>query len=464
MRITRVTLVLCLLLTRVGYAQTLSLPEAISKASSNYGSLQAKESYRQAAEATVQERKRDYLPDLRLSAQQAYGTVNGQHGPLYGFGGLGVASTALPLPQQDWNAGFGALYLANVNWDVFTFGRVRQRTRVAESEALRAQHELEQAQFEHQVRVAANYLNLLTAQRLLRTREANLARARVFKSTTVARTKSGLVAGVDSSLAAAEVSNARTELLKTRDLELDKTKALAVLLGVPYAAFQLDSAFITRTPGGAASLAAVDLSHPVLRQQQSRIAKSEQETQLQRQLPHPTVSLFGVVQGRGSGFEANYPQDQTAFSRGYADGVGIGRVNYLTGLGMSWNLTSYARNSPRVKAQQLLTQGLQQELALTQQELQAQSALADEQLANAVANQQEAAVQVKAAAAAYRQKTALYKNGLTTIVDVTQTLYTLSRAESEQQIAHANVWLALLLKAAAVGDLSLLLNQITTAR
>ncbi len=78
--------------------------------------------------------KNDYLPNLVLSAQHDYGTVNGQNGPFVcGFGGYGVASSSLPLPNQNWNAAFGALYLANINWEFFAFGKAKEKIRTAES-------------------------------------------------------------------------------------------------------------------------------------------------------------------------------------------------------------------------------------------------------------------------------------------------------------------------------------------
>jgi hypothetical protein len=65
---------------------------------------------------------------------------------------------------------------------------------------------------------------------------------------------------------------------------------------------------------------------------------------------------------------------------------------------------------------------------------------------------------VKAASDAYLQKSVLYKNGLTNLVDVTQALYALIRAETDKDIAYSNVWQALLLKAAAAGDFSIFEN------
>ncbi len=78
---------------------------------------------------------------------------------------------------------------------------------------------------------------------------------------------------------------------------------------------------------------------------------------------------------------------------------------------------------------------------------------------NALAEFAEAPVQVKSATDAYTQKSVLYKNGLSNIVDVTQTLYTLNLAETDQDISENNVWAALLLKAAAVGDFGIFINE-----
>jgi hypothetical protein len=53
----------------------------------------------------------------------------------------------------------------------------------------------------------------------------------------------------------------------------------------------------------------------------------------------------------------------------------------------------------------------------------------------------------------------MYKNGLTNLLDLTQTLYVLVRAETDRDIAYNNVWQALLLKAASSGDFSIFENQ-----
>jgi hypothetical protein len=53
----------------------------------------------------------------------------------------------------------------------------------------------------------------------------------------------------------------------------------------------------------------------------------------------------------------------------------------------------------------------------------------------------------------------LYANGLTTLVDVTEARYALVRAETNRDISYSNVWQALLLKAAATGDINIFLQN-----
>lgn len=441
-------------------AQTLHLKDALSTALTHYGTIKAKESYAKASEAGVTQARRDYLPNFSLSAQQDYGTINGQNGPSYGLGGLGVASSGPSFDRQNWNAAFGALYLANVNWDFFTFGRIKEKVKLAKQVLNRDERDLDQEKFQHQIRVSAAYLNLLAAQRLTKSQEKNLQRAITFKNTAVIRASNGLIAGVDSSLAKAEVSNAKIALTKAKDLEQEQANKLGTLMGITVTDLLVDTASITRIPAELYSDSTLSSKkHPVLQYFENRIAVSNEQVKLFRKSYYPTFSLFGVMQGRGSGFSAAYAQNQSAYTKNYADGVNPVRGNYLLGAGMVWNLTSILRVHPQVRAQEYLSQGLKDEYEQVNQQLEAQLALANTKLKNALDNYNEAPIQVKAASDAYLQKSTLYKNGLTTIVDLTQALFTLNRAETDRDIAYNNVWQALLLKSAALGNFDLFINE-----
>lgn len=102
---------------------------------------------------------------------------------------------------------------------------------------------------------------------------------------------------------------------------------------------------------------------------------------------------------------------------------------------------------------------MKQDYDLLDKELNAQSKLAQSQLTNAYENFEETKVQLSAAQLAYKQHTALYENGLTTLVDYMQALYALNRAEIDYEIAQNNVWQALLLLASSQGDLKILTKK-----
>lgn len=441
-------------------AQIVTLPDALERSVQNFEKIKAKEAIVNASKQNIIYQKSQYLPDFTLMAQQSYGTINAQNGPLYSYGGLGSAATSMPLQDQNWNAAFGSLYLANINWNLFTFGKIKKQVAVAKADEDVARKDLEQVKFQHQVKVGAAYLNLLAAQRIKYVQDKNLERAQVVETTTQSRAESGLIPEVDYSLAKAEVANAKSAVIKAYDMELDHSKSLAVMLGEEYKTYKLDSLFTTKAPSILLESSVQASKHPILEWQKSTVLKSEQQEKLQTTLGLPTISAFGVLQGRGSGFDWNYVQDNTEFSTSYADGVGIDRSNYVVGVNLSWNLTSLYRQSAKKREQRFITQSLQDEYDYMNQELIAQQKLANDKLKNAYENFEETKTQVNAATDAYRQHTALYNNGLTTIVDLTQSFYTLNRAEIDYEIAQNNIWQALWIKAAASGDLNILLNAI----
>lgn len=449
-----------LLLTKGLFAQVLTVKDALETALNNYNSIKAKDAYANTSRATVSQVRKEAYPNLVVSAQQDYGTVNGQNGPAYGFGGYGVASSGLPLAEQNWNAAFGALYLANINWDFYTFGKVRKRIETAERTVERDISDREQEKFQHQVRVISAYLNLLAAQRITRSQENNLSRADTFRITVATKARNGLIAGVDSSLANAEVSNARLALIRARDAEQERANQLSLLMGVPAGNdYTLDTLFITRIPGNVMATDSISAQHPTLQFYNNRLRVSQEQEQYIRTLKYPNFSLFSVFQTRASGFSHLYASDQTQYTHNYFDGIKPTRSNYLFGVGVTWNLTNILRAGQQQIAQHHTSEGLRYEAELVNQQLKAQQDLSNVKMKNALDAYNEAPLQVRSSSDAFLQRSVLYRNGLNTIVDVTTALYTLNRAETDRDIAYANVWQALLLKAASTGDLSIFTNE-----
>lgn len=440
----------------------ISLTEAIERGVTNYGILRAKQSYAQASVSTTDQVKRAYLPNLNLSAQQDYGTVNGQNGPLFGLGGLGVASSGLPLPQQNWNAAFGALYLVNVNWEFFTFGRIKQQINVARADAQKFQTDYEQELFQHKIKIAAAYLNLLASQRLLVSQQKNLERAEVFFQNVSERAKNGLLPGVDSTMALAEMSRARILLTQIRQQVKNQNNELLVVLGESTPVdYTMDTTFISKVPTSIveARYIADTTNHPTRKYFQSLIYQSKEQEKLAKREYFPTLNMFGVFQTRASGFHSDYAVDQTSYTHNYLNGISPTRQNYLFGVGLVWNLTTILRSSKKLEAQKLTTLGREEEYRAVNTELKVRDDAANAQINFALQNYNEAPLQVEAAQQAYLQRVTLYQNGLANLTDVTTTLFTLNRAETDRDIAFTNVWQALLLKAAAAGNFDLFISE-----
>ncbi|KKX50152.1 hypothetical protein L950_0212060 [Sphingobacterium sp. IITKGP-BTPF85] len=112
-----------LALNSSGFGQVLNLSDALQRAVDQHDKIKSKRTLVQSAEQNTIFQNKQFLPDVTLGAQQSYGTINAQNGPMYAHGGLASAATSMPLAEQNWNAAFGSLYFANVNWNVFTFGK-----------------------------------------------------------------------------------------------------------------------------------------------------------------------------------------------------------------------------------------------------------------------------------------------------------------------------------------------------
>jgi outer membrane protein TolC len=455
-------IVACLYSALTAQAQQapLLLSDAIKTGLANYQTIKAKQRYLDASTALVQNVKNEYLPNIIAGLQHNYGTVNGQFGPLAPVGLAGVSSAGPATNKQNWTAAFGSLYVINTNWESFTFGRKQSRIDAANAQVKKDSADLVQEQFIQSIKITSAYLNLLVAQRLIQNAQSNLDRAAAVKNAVRARTLSGLNPGVDSSIANAEVSKATLVLIDATGNEQQLSNLLVQLLNITPTGFTLDSSFLKNIPSTYNT--GFDVAqNPQLQFYASRIQQSNLFENVIKRTVLPGVNLFGIVQTRGSGFEYNYSSAfPDRYSKNYFDGIKPSRTNYIAGFSVSWNIMSLVKIKQQATAQHFITKAYENEYDLVNTQLKDQLVLADQRIENALQVYKEVPRQYKAAADAYLQKTVLYKNGLTNIIDLQQALYAVNKAETDISVAYINVWQALLLKTAASGDLDLFLNQV----
>ena len=453
--------IFCLPRTIAQNPPRLLLSEAVEEGLHGYQNILAKQNIVRSSQALLRNTKNEFLPNVVVGLQQDYGTVNGQFGPLTPYGASGLSSSGPTFAGQSWNAAFGATYLVNTNWEVFTFGRLASKLKLSEQRLSKDSADLIQEEFIQGVKISSAYLNLLIAQRLIKNAESNLNRAAGLQQVVLARTKSGLNAGVDSSVANSEVSAARLSLISAIDNEQQLRGQLNLLINANASQdLPLDSSFFKSIPAIISS--SKDLAqNPQVKYYQTIIDESRRSSDYLRKSIMPSLNIFGVGQGRGSGFDYNYTPDYSSrFTKNYLEGVKPARVNYAAGVSIAWNIMSIKKIHEQVVAQNFLTEAYQNQFELANAQLTNQLLLSDEHIANSLQRFREVPVEYKAASDAYIQKSVLYKNGLSNIVDLQQALYAINKAETDISIAYINVWQALLLKAAASGDFNLFLSQV----
>jgi outer membrane protein TolC len=445
----------------IAQQKQLNLSDAVKLGLNNYQNIQAKRNYVNASAALVQNAKNQYLPDVTASIQQAYGTVNGQYGVFSSYAGASTIGSSGPLyTNQNWNAAFGSIYLISTNWEFISFGRFQSKVDVANKQLLLDSANLTQEKFVQSVKIAGAYLNLLIAQRFVENAKANVDRADYVDKTVIARTKSGLNPGVDSSIANSDLSAAKLALIQSINNEQQLRNQLCQLINIVPDVLILDTTYFSNQPSNFNTNFAV-ANNPQVQFYKSRVDYSFiTEKYLQKSI-NPGLNLFGTFQGKGSGFDYNYtPLLDANYSKSYFDGINPSRYNYLIGVGIGWNIISPAKIKQQVRAQQFVTAAYQNEYDLISMQLKDQLLLSDQQIENSISSIKEVPIEFKAATDAYLQKTVLYKNGLSNIVDVQQALFNLNHAQTDMSVAYINIWQALLLKSAASGDFDLFMNQV----
>lgn len=440
----------------------LSLRQAIDTGLNHYGVLLNKRNIQKYRKAGIESTRSENFPDLSLSAQQDFGSVNSAFGPLYSYKGLTVSSSGPTRESKNWNSAFGALYLANIQWDFFAFGKSREKIKLSKQFYYLSGLDLSQEEFQQKIKISGAYLNLLAAQTLLKSQKANLERAISLQKVVLSRTRSGLNPGVDSSIANAEVSNARFSLISAEESVRELENSLGVLMGTSPRNYDLDTSYTLQIPRQLQTENIKELSlHPTVQYYQGILNVQNQSIRFLKRTALPVFTVFDVFQSRGTGFDYNYGDaNPNAFTQSYFKGINPTLSNYLMGIGITWNITSVIRVHRQVVEQNFLLESFKNNYEQAYSEIQAQQDLSATRLKNSLRQFSEGPIQVLAAKEAYLQKSVLFKNGLTSLVDISQTLFALNQAENQLAVSYSNVWSALLLRSAANGDFNQFLSQI----
>jgi adhesin transport system outer membrane protein len=403
--------------------------------------------------AQAAETRDNWLPNLTLNYQADIGTSNNVTGPYFGFGIIpsssgGVHSKSISTATGD-NLG-----IAELNWEVYNFGKYGAQNKVANSDINVQQNQYAESKYDLRAYTISNYLQLLRLQDFLTIQYNNISRTQQILKSIMSLAKSGVRAGVDTSIAQAELSKARLNYIEVDDQLKQVQLQLSAVSGFPYQSIIPDTTIeVTLIGQPSAYLFPADTTnHPLINYYRSVYQNNVQREDLVKKLYNPKISLEAAGWGRASSVDA--AGQYNALSTGY----GYQRGNYLVGIGISYDLFDLRREHLKLNTQKASTDYAYKKLQEQQQLLAINAGQADVEMQTALDRLKEIPKQLKAANDSYRQNLSLYKNGLSDIITLDAALNILYRAETDYMQAKYDYSNALFRKAITENQVNTVLN------
>jgi outer membrane protein TolC len=425
-----------------------SLAQLVDSASRHLPVLLQKEALVRSAQAGISEAKHAYLPKVNVQEQLSVGSANDLAGPFLPVPGVLHSIAGSITGASDYQAVTGNLASVYGEYELVNFGLRGAKVASAQAYAGLQMADLEKERYLVKWQIARVYFQILRNHDLLAVDEQDIERYTSMYNVSRALTSTGVNPGVDSSLAKAGLSRSRIAYNEASGNLRRLEQQLAYLTGLTAPDITMDTATarkdqlsLLQSPDTAAA------ANPLQDYYTKQKFQSVAEQQLARKSYLPKIILGAGGWARGSSIQYNNVYSSAG------EGLGYQRLNYLAGVGVTYDLFNTVHRRDRLN---VLTQQVQAaDYALKQQQLDLhnQQLQADESIRTAAENLKELPTQLQAATDAYNQKLAQYKAGIINLVDLSTASFELFQAQSDY-IETLNEWYtASLDKAAAAGTL-----------
>jgi outer membrane protein TolC len=438
--------------------ETYSLSQLADSAMRHLPLLLEKEALVQSAQAGITEAKNSFLPQVNAVEELSAGSANDLTGPY-----LPVPGVIHPIgggidAANDYQAVTGNMASLYGQYDLVTFGLKDARVANARAYVGLTQADLEKERYLVKWGIARLYFNILSHRYRQAVDEEDVQRYESMYTISQALTGSGVNPGVDSSLARAGLS--RTRVRYNENLgELHRLQdQLAYLTGIAAPGVAMDTSRFSWSGGSYPVSGLISNTAGSVNPLEDYFAKQRKqydaEEQLARKsyLPRVVLGAGGWVRGSSVQYSNNYESA--------GEGLGYQRMNYLAGVGITYDLFNGVHQRDRLNVVGQQVQAANYALQQEHISLQNQQVQAEESIRTARANLDELPVQLHAATDAYNQKLAQYKAGVINLVDLVTAAFELTQAQTGY-IQTLNQWyIASLDKAAATGNLDLFIQTI----
>ncbi|MBX9733767.1 MAG: TolC family protein [Chitinophagaceae bacterium] len=435
--------------------QRLTLKQLIDAAQSYLPVLKQKQAFIDESKVALSEVKHSFLPQVKLSEQLNVGSNNSLAGTFFSFGI--TPSTSAGVRASNTNdlvsGNIGVIYS---EYELANFGLNKAKLGSAKANIDLQEANLKKEMYLLQLTIARLYFSVVKYQYRLNADKQNTNRYEIIFFIIQALTKSGLKPGADSSLAKAELSKARINYNQTLGKIMDLKQQLSYLTGMDADRLTLDTTQLKWKDRDTISVTAKvsEIDHPLLDYYFKKNQLLNANEYLIKKSYLPKIVVASALWARGSSIQYNDNFKPLSVGLGYQ------RFNYAIGVAFTYNLLNGIYKKDRLLLNNYQKKAgeyelLQQKLALGSASLQANNALAITK-----ENLLELPVQLSSAQAVFSQKTAQYRAGLISLVDVTNASFVLYRSQTDY-IETINDWyLAQLEKAASLGTLSQFIQTI----
>lgn len=442
------------------YAQ-LPLQQAITLTLHHYPTLKVKRSLSEASVAHTNDVNHQWWPSMKVLDEANVGTDNGIYGSYFPMSTIPSTSGGIRDGNRS-DAVSGNIALAQLQWEVFNFGAYRSKREEALQQQKVYSFDADITANDLTVSVIQDYMRMLQYYSLMRIQEDNIARTRSVQQAVTVIVLHGLKPGVDSSIAAAELSKARLNYLDMQNGYNQVRMHLGILTGLDSTAILPDTMYNTgllQLLESAIDTVKVEEEHPALQYYNALFMQQKKHEEVIRKETMPKVSLMAAGWMRGSSIQYNDVYNKNLWS-----GLGYSRRNYLAGVSLVYNFTDIGHTRDKMREQRIRTQAAAEQLETSHTVLDNQLMQAQINIRTSMDKLREMPAQLNAARAAAMQKMALYKGGLTNIIEVTNALYVLNRAETDLIQTHNAAWQALFMQAFASNHLQQLVQHLESAR
>ena len=435
-------------------SQPLKLDAAVDLALANYPALKTAQAQEAAAKANIDLTRTSYLPRLDLLFQENRATRNNVFGTVLPQSIIPSISGPV-LETTSMESTFGSAGGALFSWEPFDFGAHKAQVDVARAITNQADANISVTELDVATNAADAFMALAANEQAVRAAEANVLRAKTFADAVHALVNNQLRAGSEAARADAELSVAKTQLLRAQQLTEISRAALAEAIGMPGSSVSIVAGPLLEAPSDITTPVPRFDFHPLVIAQKSAIDIVRAREHVLASSYVPRFNLQASLSGRGTG----------ALTNGLFEGGWHGLLPNTPNYGVGMTVTFPSFDIFSIRARRRVEAGNEAvERARYNQTIEAlkgEYARAQALVDGALRIAQETPAQLRAAQEAERLTVERYKYGLATVTEVADAQRLLTQAEIDDRVARLNVWRSLLVAAKLQGDLKPFLQRIS---